>query len=116
MQEKSSSKMIQLFNIYVPMNYQEKIICWDSLHAFRDPFPLDHRSLASELNKMISSEEKIEVFIHEPIKELVDDLIFFGDLFNPWKKMSKYTWETASWVQVILHKIWTSFYFQSPSF
>ena len=53
-----SKKSLALFNLYVPVNFQEKRDCWNSLVAFLAANSFSNIIMASDLNIIMNAKEK----------------------------------------------------------
>ena len=84
-----SKNLTVLFNIYVPVNFQEKRDCWKSLAAFLDDNSFSNIIVAGDLNiTMDAKEKKGGVCGRDPMLNMVEDLILSWELigFKPKKE------------------------------
>eukprot|EP00253_Pinus_taeda_P019238 PITA_19238 len=91
--QKASKLNFNLFNIYVPVSYQEKRECWSSLSAHLEQTSPSNIIIAGDLNIVLKSKEKRGgTNNRDPMLDQVEDLFQRWDLldFNPIRGI--YTW------------------------
>jgi exonuclease III len=90
---KESGHLISLFNLYVPVLFSEKRVCWDSLKSFLNLHNPENIIIAGDLNITLSSSEKKGGSpVRDPAREWVEDLIMDWDLEDIKPARGKYTW------------------------
>eukprot|EP00253_Pinus_taeda_P023887 PITA_23887 len=90
---KASKLNITLFNLYVPVSYQEKRECWSSLSAYLEQIAPSNIIIAGDLNIIMKAKEKRGgTNNRDPMLDEVEDLFQRWDLldFNPIRGI--YTW------------------------
>ena len=82
-----------IFNLYVPVNFQEKRECWNSVSDFLTANYLSNIIVAGDLNiTMDPKEKKGRVCGRDPMLKTVENLILLWDLINFKPKRGRYTW------------------------
>lgn len=90
---KASKLNINLFNLYVPVSYQEKRECWRSLSSYLEQIAPSNIIIAGDLNITMKAKEKRGgTYSRDPMLNEVEDLFQRWDLldFNPIRGI--YTW------------------------
>lgn len=90
---KDSGHHLSLFNLYVPILFSEKRVCWDSLKSFLKLHNPENIIIAGDLNITLSSSKKKRGSpIRDPAREWVENLIMDWDLEDIKPARGKYTW------------------------
>lgn len=93
MMHKTSKLFITLFNVYVPISYNEKRECWNSLSAFLEQTSPSNIIIAGDLNIIMKEKEKRGGKSNrDPMLDEVEELFQLWDLLelNPIRGL--YTW------------------------
>ena len=89
----SSNISLAIFNLYVPVNSQEKRECWSSLEEFLAANNLTHILVAGDLNITLEPKEKLGgVRGRDPMHRTVEHLISTWDLMDLKAKRGRFTW------------------------
>ena len=76
LRHKASNIVLALFNLYVPVHYEEKKECWKSLSAYLELHNLQNLILGGDLNIMLEPNEKRGgSSSRDPFLPIVEDLI-----------------------------------------
>ena len=89
----ASNLILALFNMYVPVHYEEKRECWRSLLEYIEHINPSNIVIGGDLNIILDPKEKIGgIYSRDPFINTVENLILQWDLvdFKPVK--GKYTW------------------------
>ena len=85
--------MFCLFNLYVPVNLQEKRECWNSLAAFLNANSFSNLIIAGDLNLILNAKEKVGgVYGRDPMLNWVDNFILKWEMIDFKPKKGKFTW------------------------
>ena len=85
--------MYCLFNLYVPVNLQEKRECWNLLAAFLDANSFSNLIIVEDLNLILNAKEKVGgVYGRDPMLNWVDNFILAWELIDFKPKRGKFTW------------------------
>ena len=88
-----SKNLITLFNVYVPVNFQEKRDCWKSQVVFLDDNSFSNIIVASDLNLIMDTKEKKGgVHGRDPMLNMVENRILSWELIDFKPKKGRYTW------------------------
>eukprot|EP00253_Pinus_taeda_P011135 PITA_11135 len=76
LQHLDSKEIINLFNVYIPLNAVEKKACWDSIRTQADLVNLENIIIAGDLNlTLLSADKRGGNIIRDPAREWAEDLI-----------------------------------------
>jgi exonuclease III len=90
---KGSGHLVSLFNLYVPVSFNEKKDCWDSLNSFLNRHNIENLVVAGDLNVTLSlTEKKGGSIVRDPAREWVEDLMSEWELEDISPSNEKYTW------------------------
>jgi hypothetical protein len=90
---KASRTHVCLFNIYVPVLFSKKILCWEILWEATNGMQLENIIIAGDLNVVLNpSEKRGDYVIIDPIREWVDEIILDWDLTDIRPSKGKFTW------------------------
>lgn len=90
---RETTQLISLFNLYVPVLLEEKIICWDSLKDYLQLKDLDNIIIGGDLNVTLALiEKKGGSIVRDPAREWVEDIMFDWELEDIKPTKGKYTW------------------------
>eukprot|EP00253_Pinus_taeda_P008466 PITA_08466 len=93
LQPLDSGEAVNLFNVYVPTNIEEKRECWDSIRQLSESENLENVIVAGYLNLTMCMEEKRGgTIIRDLVREWVEDLMQDWDLLDIPQENGKYTW------------------------
>ena len=85
---------LALFNIYVPVNYQEKRECWTSLSEFLSVNSFSNIIVAGDLNIILDiKEKKGGVSRRDPMLHSVENIILMWDFMDFKLKKGRFTWK-----------------------
>ena len=87
-----SKLSLDIFNLYVPVNFQEKKQCWSSLVDFVATYTPSNIIVAGDLNITMDPKEKKGVCGRDPMHKSIENFILLGDLLDFKPKKGKYTW------------------------
>ena len=88
-----SKQSICLFNLYVPVNIQEKRACWNSLVECLDSNSFSNIIVIGDLNLILNEKEKSGgVYGKDPVLKLVDKFILSWELIDFKPKCGRFTW------------------------
>ena len=83
---------LAIFNLYVPVNFQEKKDCWNSLADFVAANNLSNIIVADDMNITLNPKEKKGVVCgRDPMHKSVENFILLWDLLDFKPKKGKFT-------------------------
>ena len=89
----ASNLSLALFNLYVPVHYEEKRECWRSLLEFIEQINPKNMIIGGDLNIILDSTEKRGGnYSRDPFLNTVGNLILQWDLVDSKPMKGKYTW------------------------
>eukprot|EP00253_Pinus_taeda_P033119 PITA_33119 len=89
----ASNLNLALFNMYVPVHYEEKKECWKTLSEFLDHINPRNIVIGGDLNIILDSKEKRGgIYSRDPFLTTVENMILQRDLVDFKLVKGKYTW------------------------
>jgi hypothetical protein len=90
---KETGRQVNLFNLYVLVLLEEKIICWDTLKDYLLLNELENIIIGGDLNvTLAATEKKGGSIVRDPAREWVEDIMSDWELEDVKPTKGKYTW------------------------
>ena len=93
LQQLSSKISISLFNLYVPVNFFDFFLCWNTLSDYMELHSPTNIMVAGDLNIILNHKEKCGGNRgKDPLQGVVESLIQSNDLLDLKLKKGHFTW------------------------